>query len=66
MDEKLFHAALNAGLNTNAAMAVACGYMELEEALGYMDMDAESLPFTDDLDDVLDSDSFDNGDFIPW
>ncbi|WPJ54239.1 hypothetical protein RCIP0073_00049 [Klebsiella phage RCIP0073] len=66
MDEKLFHAALDAGLNTDYAMAVACGYMSLSEALGDMDMNEESLPFTDDLDDVIDTDSFDDGDFIPW
>lgn len=66
MDEKLFHAAPDAGISTDYAMAVACGYMGLDDALGDMDMDDESLPFADDLDDVLDSDSFDNGDFIPW
>lgn len=66
MDENLFHAALDAGLNTDYAMAVACGYMSLSEALGDMDLDDESLPMVDDLIEDERDDAFDEGDYIPW
>lgn len=65
MSEKLLNAAIEAGLNYQYAMAVACGYMTLEEALGGMDMDDESLPFIVDAEPDVDDD-LDLEDCIPW
>lgn len=49
-----YRAAIEAGLNKHWALAVAYGYVELEAALGEMDMDQESESNNQSVDGVRD------------
>lgn len=57
--KKRYQSAIDGGLNPLFASVVANGGMSLEEALGDMDMDKESLPFDPNTDLDCDTD-FDN------